>query len=199
MRTHKRTRLTAAAAVIAVAAATALFSAMLCRATTLERMSLAKMAQIAPLIVRARCVANSTAWDAGEIWTFTNFAIEETWKGAPPGAAAQITVRLLGGSVANLTSTVSGVPRFQPGEEVILFLEPTSRGDFSIVSWVQGTFRIRREPRSGAEIVVQDTAAFDAFNPGTHRFEFPRARNLSVADLNSQVRSAIAATAGEKK
>ncbi|MGA8674922.1 MAG: hypothetical protein WB621_06900, partial [Candidatus Acidiferrales bacterium] len=176
-----------------------LFAATLCRATTLERMSLAKMAQTAPLIVRARCLANSTTWDAGEIWNFTSFAIEETWKGAPPGAAAQLTVRLLGGSVGNLTSTVSGVPRFHPSEEVILFLEPTARGDFSILSWVQGTFRIRRDPRTGEEIAIQDTAAFDAFNPATHRFESAAIRNLSFAAFNAQVKSALASTTGEKK
>lgn len=204
MQTHKPARFTAAAArlaaaAIAVVCATALLIATPCQATTLERMSLAKMAQTAPLIVRARCLANSTAWDAGEIWTFTTFAIEETWKGAPPGAAAQITVRLLGGSVGDLTSTVSGIPRFHPGEEVILFLEPTSRGDFSIVSWVQGTFRIRRDPRSGEEIAIQDTASFDAFNPATHRFESAAVRNLSVEAFSAQVKSALASTTGQKK
>jgi hypothetical protein len=208
MRIRKRTRSIPAAAQVAAGTASATTSAVLiavlvaatfCQATTLERMSLAKMAQTAPLIIRARCLANSTAWDAGEIWTFTNFAIEETWKGAPPGAAAHITVRLLGGSVGNLTSTVSGVPRFHPGEEVILFLEPTPRGDFSIVSWVQGTFRIRRDPRTGEEIAIQDTAAFDAFNPATHRFESPGVRNLSVAAFSAQVKSALAVTTGENK
>jgi hypothetical protein len=185
---------TTAAVLIAV-----LLAATFCQATTLERMSLAKMVQTAPLIIRARCLANSTAWDAGEIWTFTSFAIEETWKGAPPGAAAQITVRLLGGSVGNLTSTVSAVPRFHHGEEVILFLEPTPRGDFSIVSWVQGTFRVRRDPLTSEEIAIQDTAGFDTFNPATHRFESAAIRNLSVAAFSAQVKSALAATTGENK
>ena len=88
--------------------------------TTLMRMSLAQISQAAQAIVRARCIGNSTRWDAGEIWTFTSFDIEETWSGSAP---AQISVRLLGGRVGNLTSTVSGVPRFSPGEEVVLFLE----------------------------------------------------------------------------
>jgi hypothetical protein len=208
MQTRKPARFTAIAAVLAAAAASAtaaaallaaLFAAALCQATTLERMSLAKMAQTAPLIVRARCLANSTAWDTGEIWTFTSFAIEESWKGAPPAAAAQLTVRLLGGSLGNLTSTVSDVPRFHPGEEVILFLEPTPRGDFSILSWVQGTFRIRRDPRTGEEVAIQDTAAFDTFNPATHRFVSAAVRNLSVEAFSAQVKSALAATPGEKK
>jgi hypothetical protein len=95
--------------------------------TTLVRMSIAQMTQAAHLVVRARCVSNSTAWDAGEIWTFTSFAMEETWKGTLSGnSGTYLTVRLLCGSVGNLTSTVSGIPRFIPGEQVVLFLEPTS-------------------------------------------------------------------------
>ena len=109
------------------------------RATTLKRMSVADLSRAAHTIVRVRCVTNSTRWDAGEIWTFTTFDVEEIWKGSAP---AQITVRLLGGQAGNFTSTVSGVPRFAPGEELILFLERTPAQDFSIVSWMQGTFRI---------------------------------------------------------
>jgi hypothetical protein len=168
-------------------------------ATTLERMSVVQMTQHAQLVVRAQCLANSVAWDGGEIWTFTSFEVEDSWKGAPTGAAQQVTVRLLGGSVGSLTSTVSGVPRFRPGEEVILFLQSTARGDFSIVSWVQGTFRIHRDTRSGAEIVVQDTAAFDTYDPATRHFDVEGIRNLSVAALRLRVQSALAAQSGAKK
>jgi hypothetical protein len=174
-------------------------SATMVTATTLERMSVAKMTQSSQLVVRAQCVANSSAWDGGEIWTFTSFEVEDAWKGAPSGAARHVIVRLLGGSVGNLSSTVSGAPRFRPGEEVILFLQPTSRGDFSIVSWVQGTFRIRRDTRSGAEIVVQDTAAFDTYDPAARQFSAEGIRNLSVAALRMRVQSAPAAQSGGKK
>jgi hypothetical protein len=182
-----------------VLAAVQVSAALAVSAATLERMSVAKMTQAAQLVVRARCVANSTAWDSGEIWTFTSFAVEDAWKGAPSGAAQQLTVRLLGGSMGNLTSTVSGVPRFRPGEEVILFLQTTARGDYSIVSWVQGTFRIHRDARSGAEIVVQDTAAFDTYDPATRQFDAEGIRNLPVGALRMRVQRALAAQSGEKK
>jgi len=159
------------------------------RATTLMRMSLAQMSHAAQLIVRARCTGNSTGWDAGEIWTFTSFDIEETWRGSAP---SQISVRLLGGRVGNITSTVSGVPRFASGEEVVLFLESTPRGDFSIVSWEQGTFRIRRDTRTGEEIAVQDTSAFAVFDPATRRFETVGIRDLPTGTLRSRVDAATA-------
>jgi hypothetical protein len=150
-------------------------------------------ARTAKVIVRARCVGNSTSQDAGEIWTFTNFAVEQVWQGAAP---AQITVRLLGGRAGNLTSSVSGVPRFRAGEEVLLFLEPTARGDFSVVSWEQGTFRIRHDPATGRESATQDTASFATFDPVTRRFETSGIRRTPVDALHTRVDAALRGTDG---
>jgi hypothetical protein len=163
--------------------------------TTLARMSVAQMAQTAQVIVRARCLGGSTAWDAGEIWTLTSFEVEEVWRGSPP---ARITVRLLGGRVGNLTSSVSGVPRFRPGEEVILFLERTPRGDFSVVSWEQGTFRISREVSTGQESVTQDTASFATFDPATRRFAATGARNFPLETFRARVEAALRAENGRQ-
>lgn len=163
------------------------------RATTLERMSLARMSQAAQVIVRARCISNSPAWAAGEIWTFTTFEVEEAWKGdSTARVPGTITIRLLGGTVGALTSHVSGVPRFHSGEDVLIFLESTSRNDFSVLGWAQGTFRIQRDPRTGEQIVTQDTAAFPTFNPKTRRFETAGIRNLPLAAFRERVQSAIA-------
>src|SRR5215469_9106764 len=90
------------------------------QATTIVRMSLGEMSQVAKAIARVRCVSNATVWDSGEVWTLTTFEVEQTWRGTLP---AEITVRLLGGHTASVTSSVSGVPRFRPNEEAILFLE----------------------------------------------------------------------------
>jgi hypothetical protein len=160
------------------------------RPTTLERMSIETMSHVAPLIVRARCTSNVVGWDAGEIWTFTSFETRENWKGQAP---QQITVRLLGGSVGTLTSSVSGIPHFRPGEEVILFLEPTSRGDFSIVSWEEGTFRIHsRDPRgNGQETVTQDVPTAAVFDPQSRRFVANAVRNVPLSIFRSQVESAL--------
>lgn len=165
------------------------------RATTLMRMSVEKMARTADVVMRARCVANMTGWDAGEIWTVTTFQIEETWKGASP---ALINVRLLGGRAGNLTSTVDGIPRFQAGEDVVLFLEPTGRGDFTIVSWKQGTFRIRLEHTTGEERAAQDTAVFAVWDPQTRRFEASGIRGMRLDALRDQVSAALNTTGGRR-
>ncbi|MGA8142725.1 MAG: hypothetical protein WB987_02420 [Candidatus Acidiferrales bacterium] len=165
-------------------------------ATTLKRMSVADLSHTAHSIVRARCVTNSTRWDAGEIWTFTAFEVEEIWKGSPP---SRVTVRLLGGDAGDLTSTVSGVPRFAPGEQVVLFLERTAGGDFSVVSWVQGTFRIGNDRVTGEETITQDTAAFAILDPASHRFQASGIRRMPAAAFRALVTASLNSERGARK
>ncbi len=164
-------------------------------ATTIERMTLAKMAQAAPVIVRARCAGNTVVRAAGEIWTLTSFDVTEKWRGKVP---SEINVRLLGGSLGKITSHVSGVPRFHTGEDVLLFLEPTKRGDFSVVSWEQGTFRIQRVASGGQELVTQDTASFATFDPATRRFRISGIRNMPLEDFHARVEAALQEAEGSR-
>lgn len=164
--------------------------------TTLAHMSVAKLTHVSRLILRARCLENSTAWDAGEIWTFTTYEPTEVWKGSAP---PRVSVRLLGGRIGNLTSNVSGVPRFRAGEDVVLFLTPTTLGDFSVVSWVQGTFRIHHDQRSGEDTVAQDSASFETFDPFTRKFAASGIHDLSLQELRSQVAAALRQESGAQK
>lgn len=127
------------------------------RPTTFARVSLEQLSSAAPLIVRAHCQGSIVSSVKGEIWTITSFEVREVWKGSAP---AVVRVRMLGGRTAELTSHVEGVPRFRPGEDVVLFLGPLRRGDYSVAGWAQGTFRIRRGGADSTLVVTQDTAAF---------------------------------------
>jgi hypothetical protein len=159
------------------------------RATTLEKMSIERMARAANAIARVRCVSNSTVWQHGEIWTLTGFDVEQTWRGA---LQAQITVRSLGGSIGVVTSTVSGVPRFRPGEEAVLFLEQNLYGDYFVVSWQQGTFRIRRDRRTSDETITEDTASYPTFDPRTRHMETNGVAGVRVSVFRAHVEAAAA-------
>jgi hypothetical protein len=163
--------------------------------TSLVRMSVADMTRISSAVVRARCMANETGWQGGEIWTVTTFSVEETWKGA---TAIQIRVRLPGGSTGGLTSTIAGVPRFMPGEDVVLFLEAKGKGEFSVVSWMQGTFRVWRDVRSGGLIAWQDTAGFEEFDFAARENRASHPRATSLAALEAEVSGATVETKGRK-
>ncbi len=157
-------------------------------ATTLRRMSLDELTSVSQTIARVRCMESESRLAGGQIWTWTRFEVIELLKGQAP---AQITVRLIGGRAGRITATVDGVPRFRQGENVILFLEMTRAGDWTIVSWVQGTFRVRLETPSGAESVSQDSSGLAIFDPATRQFLPGGVRRLPLAEFRSRVRDAI--------
>ena len=157
------------------------------RATTLARMSIAELIAAAPLIARVRCVGNATRWQEGEIWTITTLEVVEEWKGRAP---ARIALRLIGGQAGHLISRVAGMPRFAPGEEVVLFLEPKGGEEFSVTSWAQGTFRITRDRATGRETVTQDTAGYSVADPATHRYRNRGIRRMPLEEFRKQVLAA---------
>jgi hypothetical protein len=186
MRSHK---LWSALAIVDVG--TVVFALILCdcaAATTLAQLSVEQMTAAAATIARGRCIANESRWEKGEIWTISTIEIEEVWKGAAP---ERISVRLIGGHSGHFISTVAGVPRFHPGEEVILFLEPGREGEFTVTGWVQGTFRIGRDPASGAERVTQDSAGLGGFDPAAHEIQDGGIHGLLIEQLRSRVRAAL--------
>ncbi len=157
-------------------------------ATTLVRMDLNALAHSAEIIVRARCVHSETHWESETIWTFDDFAVLETFKGAPPQI---LRVRLPGGRVDHTEVRIEGVPAFAAGEETVLFVEKTSAGDYGVTSWAQGTFRIHREKIGDAKL-TQDSSHFAVFDPHTHQFATVGLKNLPISEFRIQLASALA-------
>ncbi len=158
-------------------------------ATTFARLSPEEIAAAAALVVRARCVGSIVITERGEIWTVTSFETREVWKGNPPKV---LRVRLLGGRTRLLTSHVAGVPRFRAGEDVILFLVQEGAGDFSIVSWAQGTFRVRRDAATGAPVVTQDTASYGIRVGDGASSDLTAIRYVPLEEFHSRIETALA-------
>jgi hypothetical protein len=157
-------------------------------ATTLARLSIEQMAAAADRVARVRYAASESHWENGAIWTVTTFAVVESMKGSLP---PQVKVRLPGGRVGHLTASVDGTPKFSPGDDVIVFLEQTPAGEYSVTGWVEGTFRISRDLRSGRETVTQDSSAFAVFDSATRAFRTEGVRRMPVEQFRARVASAI--------
>ena len=165
-------------------------------ATTLARMELDELTRTAAVVARARCVGNSSRWEDGHMWTLTKFAVTEVWKSRAPQT---IVVRLVGGQDEQRTVRVDGVPRFQQGEEVVLFLEPSLKGELTVTGWAQGTFRIRRDPGTQEESVTQDTSGLGVFDPATREFRAGGVRRMALREFKERVFRAAAGAAGRKQ
>jgi hypothetical protein len=168
-----------------------LSAAISIHATTLARLSLDQLAAAADAVARVRCTNVEARWENGEIWTVTSFDVVETMKGALP---MRITVRLPGGHVGHLTATVDGTPRFNAGNEAVVFLERSRAGGFSVAAWVEGTFRISRDPRTGLETVTQDSSAFSVFDNATRAFHTEGIRRMQIEQFREQVIAAVTRT-----
>jgi hypothetical protein len=156
-------------------------------ATTMVRMDLDQLTAAASTVARVRCLANEWRVEDGTAWTLTTFEVLETLKGSTP---PRITVRLVGGRAGNLRVRVEGVPRFEIGEEVYLFLEPNRAGELTVTSWAQGTFRVQRTSPK-VELVTQDTGGVSIFDPETKQYRAGGVRNLPLAEFKQRVSEAV--------
>lgn len=159
----------------------------LAQSTTLAQLSLGQLVDAAQVVVQAKAIENQRVWRNGEIWTVTRFRVVENWKGSSP---PEIKVWMIGGHINRIMSYVPGAPRFRPGEEVILFLEPTRTGELSITAWGEGTFRVRFDPRTGEPRVTQDTASFPAHAGKPEDFQPDGVWDWPLAALKLRVQEA---------
>ncbi len=162
--------------------------AVAANATTLSRLRFEELVNQATAVARLRCLGAESHWENGEIWTETRFEIVEVNKGLLPGV---VSVRMLGGSIGNLHSRVEGVPAFRPGEEAYVFLWAREGEPLRVLGWSQGTFRIRRDAKTGLETVTQDSALAPVFDPRTRQFRHGGIRNLPVAIFQLKLRKAL--------
>ena len=117
-----------------------------------QKLAVEELAREADLIVKAGVVDIKTAPRGnGNLTTLVTLAVEESWKGSPPGP--QVTVSVRGGSAGAVAQAVSGEPRFSPGERTIVFLK-AKRGSYIVVGGRQGHFAVKIET-DGKE-VAQD-------------------------------------------
>jgi hypothetical protein len=159
------------------------------RATTLARLSLDQIAAGSDAVARVRCTAAESRWENGSIWTLATVDVLESMKGNLP---ASITIRMPGGRVGHLTATVDATPKFAPGNEVVVFLQRSPAGDFAVAGWAEGTFRISRDPRTGAETVTQDSSAFAVFDTTSRTFRTEGIRRMPIDEFRAQMAAALA-------
>jgi hypothetical protein len=167
----------------------ALLFSLSIRATTLAKLSLDQIAAGSDAAARVRCTAAESRWENGSMWTLATVDVLESMKGNLP---ASITIRVPGGRVGHLTATVDATPKFMPGNEAVVFLQRSRAGDFTVAGWAEGTFRISRDPRTGAEIVTQDSSAFAVFDATSRTFRTEGIRRMPIDEFRARMALALA-------
>ena len=87
---------------------------------------------------------------------------------------------------------MEGTPRFNPGDDAIVFLKISQAGGFTVAGWVEGTFRILRDPQAGGETVTQDSSAFAVFDMATRTFRTEGIRRMPIEEFRARIAAAVA-------
>ncbi|MGH7858102.1 MAG: hypothetical protein ACREQY_12315 [Candidatus Binatia bacterium] len=109
---------------------------------------LAEQVEGSDLIVVGTVGAVSASWsaDGSALFTDSVVALDEVWKGGPPGD--RITVRTPGGEADGLAFEVDGAATLTPGERVVLFLRERD-GVFTPWGMRYGKYRVEDAGASG--------------------------------------------------
>lgn len=126
-------------------AAVLLFAPVVAEATVFRAVELDEKVENASTIIVGQMMNQQSRWDAEKknILTYSTFRIEKTLKGQP---AQEITIVTPGGTVENVAQEIIGVPRFEQGEEHVLFVKDTQSGP-TVLFLEQGDYRVQKNAR----------------------------------------------------
>lgn len=130
-----------------------LLGAAVSQATTMLSLELESLIDRSDTVARVRVERTQAMWsaDGSRIMTEATLTVLDGWKG---GAKQSVIVFLPGGVVGRVGQRVEGVPRLEPGAELIVFLE--ARGDrFVLTGLSQGVFAVSR---AGGSTVARQLA-----------------------------------------
>lgn len=158
-------------------------------ATLVERLSLEQLAGRSERIVHGRCLRTWSAWDASHqaIWTHCEVDVVEPLKGGP---AKTLVVSEPGGVVDGVEMTIDGVPRFEAGEEMVLFLYRVPNGLWRARGLGQGKYRVAA---NRVQSSLEGLALIDSVQPpSTRSTDLRRLDGLSLDRFKAAIRGALA-------
>lgn len=109
----------------------------LASATTIVMPTDEQLVAKSPDIVEGTVLSSVPVQIGNRIWTETQVVVSRTIKG---DAAGTITIRELGGQLGDHITKYFGTPEYTVGENVLLFLTPTPRGDYQTMDLFVGKF-----------------------------------------------------------
>jgi len=181
-------------------------------ATTVIPPTFEEMTDRAELIFVGKVVSSRAEWrTAGTnrvIFTLVEFERQEILKGEAGGS---VTLQFLGGTVGDVTLEVDGIPKFNPGDRELLFVERNGVQFCPLVGVFHGKFGVRKDPKSGRDTLVmhhgrslREVAEIGdgvgaEFGPERARLSISaNAEPLSLDEFKSKIRDRVANRARQK-
>lgn len=164
------------------------------QATTVPEMSFDEIVSRSSAIVHGTVVRSWSSWDPDRttIWTHYEIQVRTRLKGGP---GPMVTISEPGGEVDGKHMQIVGAPRYEVGEEVVVFATPTPIGYLRTCGWGQGKFDVRPAGDGAARRVVRASPLGVRLVRGEN--SAPGTAALNGADLDAFFAKVQAVMAGE--
>lgn len=169
-------------------AAIVLLMALPARATISRAFTFDEKVEHAAAILVGKCVRQESRWDDSRRWilTYSTFQVEKLMKGSM--ALRELTIVTPGGQVGDLTQDTIGVPRFNEGDERVLFVKNTAAGP-TVLYFDQGAYLVEKDDRG--ERVVRPVAS-EAMYVDTRGGQLVRAEQArTLREFEGAVRESV--------
>lgn len=126
------------------------------QATTVVAPEFTQLVNESDYIVRAVVKSVTSEWRGkpgqGSIFTHVELEVREVISGTPP---QPLVLEMLGGAVGDQVMTLQGAPKFEVGQEDILFVRGNGRNVYPLFALMHGRYPVQKEPGSGREYVTR--------------------------------------------
>lgn len=161
------------------------------RSTTVAQLEFGELVEGAERVFHGTCIDLRVEWspDGRRLFTRATFANHEALKGEDDARAELV---LPGGARDGKVLVIHGMPRFAPGDEVVLFAtaaHPRS-GVRVPVGLGQGVYRVYRFP-DGRQLARRDTRGLQLARRGGERVA-GGVDAMSLPDLTGRIRAEVA-------
>lgn len=159
--------------------------------TTVLRFSLDELIERADVIVHGECVGVEGRETPDGVVTEVQLRVTEILKGAP---ATTFSFTTYGGMTPKRGTFIAGSPKFEVGEELVVFLDrPNRHGYRMAIGMSQGKYTVREE--GGRKVAVRNLTGLRLIDPRTGAVEEGSGdeQGLPLADLLRTVKDAVAA------
>ena len=150
-----------------------------------------EMVQGSQLVIHGRVVdvRGQQTGDRRSIETVVTVAVSEAFKGRP---GESVTFRMPGGDVGRYRRVIVGVPRFENGDDVIVFLRGGAPAMPTVFGLSQGLYRVARTADGRAVVAPAPLAAPATGTVRVVRGD-PARQPLSLAAFAREVRARVEA------
>ena len=168
-------------------------------ATLVPRMSFEEVVARSQSIVHGTVVRTWSDWDEDRtaIWTHYEIKVSASLKGEDGDT---VVVSEPGGSVDGKHMQIAGTPKYEMGEEVMLFAAPTPIGYLRTCGWGQGKFKVSASGDAPSGKAVRSSLAGVQLVEGRSRKGIARAQTpllsfqgMDLDQFKERVRRTVAA------